>query len=187
MNISGRKTFNILFKNLISAAATLILTSIGPASATQSLSSDYINAGGDYLDDRSSPESLLHSYYNAVVRQEYLRAFSYIDHRPQQPTAGEIQKFASGYEHTVSVRLKIGEENGDGGAGTITYCLPVALEATLDNGKKQVFSGSYNFRLVSALDQQMWPFYPLMITKGDLKLSHKPFEESVPASCDPDS
>ncbi|WP_147272198.1 hypothetical protein [Phyllobacterium salinisoli] len=136
-----------------------------------------------YTDDRTSPTSLLKSYYNAIARRQYLRAFGYLEHGGT-PTAAKLKKFAAGYAHTVSIRLKIGEENGDGGAGSVTYCLPVALESTLDNGKKQIFSGYYRFVYVSADLQQTSPFIPLLITKGDLHPSQKPFEESVPASCD---
>ncbi|WP_407865358.1 hypothetical protein [Phyllobacterium phragmitis] len=185
MKYSGRKLTSLPFHKLVSGSALVILASVSASSAAQQPSSNYLDTR-TYIDDRSSTVSLLHSYYNAIARQEYLRAFSYIKHGAQPPTAEEFQKFADGYEHTVSVKVKIGEENGDGGAGTVWYCLPVALEATLDDGRKQVFSGYYHFMQESAADQQMWPFVPLMITKGDLQLSHRPFEESVPASCNPD-
>jgi hypothetical protein len=31
----------------------------------------------DYLDDRSTPEAVISSYYNAINRAEYARAYSY--------------------------------------------------------------------------------------------------------------
>lgn len=176
------------FGSRLAASVLAVLASVAPSTARQSASDQHVSVFRNdprvYIDDRTSPTSLLKSYYNAIARQQYLRAFSYLEHGGQQPAAADLKKFADGYAHTVSVRLKIGAENGDGGAGSVTYCLPVALEATLDTGKKKVFSGSYRFVYVSADDQQMWPFVPLTITKGDLHPSQRPFEQSVPASCD---
>ncbi len=171
---------------VISALAMLI--SVAPSAARQPTPDRNVSVFRDdpsvYIDDRSSSASLLRSYYNAVARKQYLRAFNYLDHGGETPTAEDLKKFADGYTHTVSFRLKIGKENGDGGAGSVVYCLPVALEATLDNGRKQVFSGYYRFLYISADNQIMPPFRPMTITKGDLHLSQKPFEKSVPASCD---
>ncbi|MGH6859926.1 MAG: hypothetical protein ACRECY_06700, partial [Phyllobacterium sp.] len=37
----------------------------------------------EYLDDRSTPETVIKSYYNAINRQEYARAYSY--YAPDSP------------------------------------------------------------------------------------------------------
>ena len=72
-----------------------------------------------YLDDRSTPEQVVTSMYNAINRQEYLRAHSYYD----PGTAPEWPAFREGYQNTASVRLRTGEIITEGAAGTtVTGC-----------------------------------------------------------------
>ncbi len=54
-----------------------------------------------YLDDRSTAAALVRSFYNAVNRREYARAYSYFGDHAAQPYAG----FAAGYADTVSVSV----------------------------------------------------------------------------------
>ncbi len=58
-----------------------------------------------YLDDRSDPAALIRSYYNAVARHEYARAWSYFGEA--KPVA-DYPSFTAGYADTESVELSLG-------------------------------------------------------------------------------
>ena len=47
----------------------------------------------EFIDDRSSPERVLLSLYNAISRQEYLRAWSYFG----EGAAPSFEAFRDGY------------------------------------------------------------------------------------------
>ena len=85
----------------------------------------------DYRDDRSTPESLVQSLYNAIDRHEYLRGWSYFSDDSGRPT---FDDFAAGYEDTDTVRLKVGEVTSEGAAGSIFSAVPVAIEGTKTDG-----------------------------------------------------
>ena len=78
----------------IAIAGTLLLTH--PAQAADA---------SPYLDDRSTPEQLVRSLYNAINRQEYARAYTYFDPAP----AADFDTYVAGFENTVRVDLALGE------------------------------------------------------------------------------
>ena len=58
-----------------------------------------------YIDDRSSAAAIVNSFYNAVNRKEYARAWDYFgDEKP----AKDIEVFAKGYENTTQVNVATG-------------------------------------------------------------------------------
>ena len=67
-----------------------------------------------YLDDRSTPESLVRSLYNAINRQEYARAYTYFD----PPPAADFDAYVAGFENTERVDLALGEPFEEGAAGS---------------------------------------------------------------------
>src|SRR4051812_40022859 len=75
-----------------------------------------------YLDDRSTAEAVIRSYYDAVNRQEYARAYSYWE-RPLQP----FDDFTAGYADTASVEVSFGVGGGGVGAGQLYFTVPVTL------------------------------------------------------------
>lgn len=135
----------------------------------------------DYLDDRSTPQKLLESYYNAVNRKEYARAYSYYAQDTQE---ADFNNYAKGYETTQSVTIKLGSTQPDPGAGQIYWTLPVAVESTLDDGKKQVYTGCYTISMTNPAMQEVPPFKPMSIRTGTLSKSPKPLAESVPEECE---
>src|SRR6185437_14929751 len=61
-----------------------------------------------YLDDSSSAVEVIRSYYNAINRQEYARAYDYWE---SGATASQLQpfdQFRQGYAQTASVDLTTG-------------------------------------------------------------------------------
>ncbi|MEX6508311.1 hypothetical protein [Jiella sp. M17.18] len=142
---------------LAGLSAATVLAAAAPASAA---------GPAKYLDNRSTAVTLVRSLYNAVNRHEYLRAWSYFADSAGQ---GSFDSFAKGYENTKKVRVKFGKPMDDGAAGSIYTNLPVVVEATTTDGKKTVFSGCYETRLVQPAVQATPPFKPLQIVKAKLQ------------------
>ncbi len=132
------------------------------------------NSLPDYRDDRSTPEAVLKSLYNAVERQEYLRAWSYFADEPDRP---DFSTFAKGYEGTEHVRLKLGAAVEEGAAGSLYYSVPAVVEAKGSAGM-QVFAGCYQLRLIQPAVQEEPPFRPMSIIKGALEKSDASFDKA---------
>ena len=128
-----------------------------------------------YIDDRSSPERVVISLYNAINRHEYLRAWSYF----QEETAPPFDIFSEGYADTAQVELRIGEVQTEGAAGSIHSLVPLALQATSNDGSVTVFTGCYHLTQVQPGAQAEPPFRPILIDDGQLEESNKPFIEAM--------
>jgi hypothetical protein len=132
-----------------------------------------------YIDDRSSAAAIVDSFYNAVNRKEYARAWDYFgDEKP----AKDVETFAKGYENTTQVNVTTGNVAAEGAAGSTFYYVPVAIISFSKDGTEQVFSGCYTARLANPAIQEP-PFRPLHIEKGELKLSEQSYEDAVPENC----
>ena len=131
-----------------------------------------------YLDDRSSPQALVRSLYNAVNRKEYARAWSYFAAKP----AADLTAYADGYTATQSVNLVVGTPATEGAAGSTYSTLPVAIAAEDTGGNLAVFAGCYVVRLANP-DVQGDDFQPLSIEKATLSPAQVPVEKALPTSC----
>lgn len=134
----------------------------------------------DYLDDRSTPQKLLESYYNAINRKEYARAYSYY---AEGQLGTDFEDYAKGYEGTQSVLVKLGNSEPDPGAGQIYWSVPIAIESTLTEGKSQVYTGCYTISMSNPAMQTVPPFKPMAIMAGTLSKSPLPLDKSVPEEC----
>ena len=155
----------------IFAAAALVATT---ATVSVSVSQEV----APYLDDRSTAERVVSSLYNAIDRQEYLRAHSYFD--PE--SAPDYDTFREGYATTQNVSLRLGKTSSDGAAGTIHFAVPVAIEAVTDEGTA-VFTGCYYLSQVQPAVQEVPPFRPMGIDSGKLSKVDTPFETAM-GECD---
>ncbi len=97
-----------------------------------------------YLDDRSTPTGLVLSYYNAINRHEYLRAYSYWQDKTQLPS---FDQFANGYQDTASVQVSLGAMGLSVGAGQTYYTVPVLLKSETTGGEQQTYSGCFTMHL----------------------------------------
>jgi hypothetical protein len=132
-----------------------------------------------YVDDRSGPAKLIESFYNAVNRKEYGRAWSYFgDTKPSADFAG----FSSGYSQTSEIAVETGRVSEEGAAGSVYYSVPVAILAYSQDGSDKVFAGCYRLRLADPAVQGQ-DFRPLQIEKGALKSVETEFADSVPETC----
>jgi Protein of unknown function (DUF1176) len=133
----------------------------------------------NYLDDRSDAAAIVKSFYNAINRREFSRAWSYFGET--KPSA-DFESFAAGYEGTKSVRVVTGEPSIEGAAGGTFFNLPVAIAATGADDTERVFAGCYTARLVNPQIQEP-PFTGLHIERGTLKPSDLSAEGALPAQC----
>ncbi len=144
-----------------SAPATSIPgPTLNPPSATEGMPPAY-------MDDRSSGETLMRSYVNAINRKEYVRAYSYWE--PQAQQRPPFDRFEQGFANTASVELTIGTVTGDAGAGQFYNSVPVVLVSHLTNGQTQTFAGCYVTHLGSPSAQGAPPFQPLGFRSADVR------------------
>src|SRR5690349_12847175 len=90
------------------------------------------------VDDRSTAEAVIASYYNAINRVEYARAFSYYG---ESMEPDDYDKWETGYLDTFRVDVEFGQTTDDGAAGSIYYNVPVKLTAETSEGNYRYFTG----------------------------------------------
>ncbi len=134
-----------------------------------------------YLDDSSTATGLIQSYFNAINRFEYLRAYSYW----RNPSTTFAQ-FQQGYADTSSVQLTIGPVGHDEGAGQIYFTVGVALVAQTTNNQTQTFIGCYAMHMSQPVIQGAPPFDPLKIEKANVSQvdNSSNLSDLLPHACD---
>ncbi len=90
-------------------------------------------------------------YYAALNARDYETAWQqWGENGPSNQT---LTAFTAGFAHTQSTQVTIGKlEPSEGGAGSIYQTVPVTVDATLDDGKHQRFTGEYIVRRVNGVD-----------------------------------
>jgi hypothetical protein len=98
-----------------------------------------------FYENRDTGIKTLKSYYNAINRKEYDRAYSYFEGapNPDPSVAPPYQQFVAGYSDTTSVALAVGTETVDAGAGNLFSTVPVVLIAKHTDSSTATFSGCY--------------------------------------------
>lgn len=104
--------------------------------------------------------AVIRRYYAALNARDFPTAWDLWgeEGRPGQSFAA----FKAGFARTRSTNVTIGNlEPGSGAAGSVYQPVPVTVEATLDDGVRQRFSGTYVLRRVNHVDgasaaQQRW-------------------------------
>ena len=122
-----------------------------------------------YIDDRSTGEAVVRSFYNAVNRREYARAYAYWE--PGASGLAPFAAFAAGYANTSSVTLLSGRGTSDVGAGQLFYSVPVVLTVSNADGSTTMFSGCYKLHLGSPNAQATQPYRPLAIQSAKISQS----------------
>lgn len=143
-------------------------TASGEGSATEEIAEPNPGEGDEYRDDRSTAEAVIESYYNAINRQEYVRAYSYWEPEAAESELPPFEEFQEGYAQTVSVDLTIGTVTSDAGAGQLYYAVPVALVAEQTDGTTQTFVGCYQLHLANPAAQGEPPFRPMGIRSASI-------------------
>jgi hypothetical protein len=122
-----------------------------------------------YLDDLSDPLQVLRSYFNAINRKEYVRAYTYWETAAATSQLPPYNTFAQGYQDTASVQLTTGTVTSDHGAGQIYWSVPVTLAATTTSGAAQTFVGCYKLHLGQPANYGAPPFHPLGIISANIQ------------------
>jgi hypothetical protein len=118
-----------------------------------------------FIDDRSNAIQLIRSYYNAINRHEYARAYAYWNGNDQPyPT------FEKGFATTAEVKISIATITGGAAAGTTYYSLPIAITATDTAGKTQIYVGFYEIALSNPGNYGAPPILPMHINKAVVQL-----------------
>jgi hypothetical protein len=112
---------------------------------------------------------VLSSFYDAVNRREYARAFSYWEPEAAARELPPFDQFMLGYADTMSVDLTIGDVGTGVGAGQLYFTVPVALVSTLTDGSQQTFIGCYTLHLSRPQLQAVPPFRPLAIERASIQ------------------
>ena len=136
-----------------------------PGQSAAQPSASPTNAQTTYLDDRSSAEDLIRSYYDAIARRQYLRAYGYWEPSTTLPT---FDAFAKGFESTTAVQVQFGTVGGGAGAGQLYWSVPAVVLATTTAGP-QAFVGCYTVHLARPEIQTAPPFKSMAIQTGPLQ------------------
>jgi hypothetical protein len=103
-------------------------------------------------DNPNSPVDLLASYYNAIDRQEYQRAYGY-----WQTPPSDYDTFVRGYADTTSVLLIVRPPTRiDVGAGNAYTQIPTVLVASRTDGSTQSFAGCYTAHRINLQPSDTW-------------------------------
>jgi len=122
-----------------------------------------------YIDDRSTPSQVIVSLYNAINRQEYLRAYNYWVN--PSSSQGSFESFANGYKDTASVNLVFGQITGGAGAGQLYYTVPVILKTIAKDGTHANYAACYIVHQAQPGFFGEPPFIPMNIDQGSAKPS----------------
>ncbi|MEM5585847.1 hypothetical protein WNZ15_25550 [Roseibium sp. AS2] len=133
-----------------------------------------------YLDDRSTPQKLVQSYYYAISNRFYAQAYSYF----QEGSAPKnFDTWVKGYADTGSVEVRFGETAPDPGAGQIHWALPVAIAARKTDGTATVFTGCYTIHMTNLGMQSAPPYQPMGIVSASLRATDQSFGKVSPGPC----
>ncbi len=135
----------------------------GPVPTPAASSPDDV-ASPRFIDDRSDGAEVVRSYFNAINRHEYVRAYSYWEAAAAASQLPPYDQFEKGYENTDSVQLTTGQVTNGFGAGQIYYQVPVALVSKETDGTTQTFVGCYTLHIGRPENQTAPPFQPLSIS-----------------------
>jgi hypothetical protein len=118
---------------------------------------DYSSAS--YLDDRSTPSTLVLSYANAINRNEYLRAYAYWIN--PSTYLGTLEAFTSSMTNVSSVQTSLGPISSEGAAGSIYYTVPVLFKYTKKDSSIDRYAACYLLRFPQPGNYGSPPITPL--------------------------
>ncbi|MCO6385468.1 DUF1176 domain-containing protein [Aliihoeflea sp. 40Bstr573] len=148
-------------------------------SAATLLMSSAALAQTDFIDDRSSPDAVIRSLYNAIEREEFARAYSYF----ANPPADSVEAYANGYADTDTSELLLGVPAEEGAAGSVYYRLPLVLRSVATDGTETIYAGCYTLQAPNPANFADG-YTPMAIEDGDLRVTHSAFgPEALPRQC----
>jgi hypothetical protein len=111
----------------------------------------------------SDPGEVLREYYAAIQKRDYDRAYSLWADGGRASKQTRAQ-FAAGFAETSKVSIAVSDSTHlEGAAGSRYLTVPVAVDATLSDGRHQHFVGSYVLRRAmvdgATAEQREWRIY----------------------------
>lgn len=132
-----------------------------------------------FIDDRSSPDAVIRSLYNAIDRAEFARAYSYF----ANPPADSVEDYAAGFADTQATELLLGAAAEEGAAGSVYYRQPLALRSVATDGTETVYAGCYTLQAPNPANFADG-YAPMAIEDGALQVSDAAFgPEALPRTC----
>jgi heat shock protein HslJ len=134
-----------------------------PDTRTSSSESDIVP---QLFENPDSPVSLLASYYNAINRGEYERAYSYWE-TPQET----LEAFTGGFADTASVQVLVEPPTHyEGAAGSVYVSIPTVLIAQHNDSSKHMFAGCFvarksNLSPPDVPEEPIWYLYSADISE----------------------
>jgi hypothetical protein len=140
-----------------------------------------------YLDDRSTPEAVISSYYDAINRKEYARAYSYWEFQAAQTEIPDFDAFQQGFADIASVQLTTGYVASDVAAGQLYFSVPITLVAAMSDDSTQTFTGCFTLHLAQPSFQAAPPYRPMGIRTADIQQVENDADTAMlmAASCPP--
>jgi len=123
----------------------------------------------NYIDDRSTPSQVIVSFYNAIDRKEYSRAYGYW--ADPATSLGSFNSWVNGYGDTASVKLVFGQLTGDPGMSQVYYTVPVILKVTSKNNTQANYSACYVVHETTPDVFGAPPISPMSIAQGSAQPS----------------
>lgn len=155
----------IIVTSLLSTFALTTFLSTPFASQSHRISAQ-LDAQEQEYENLDSPVDLLASYYNAINRQEYERAYGYWETAPDS-----FEEFANGFADTVNVQLIVQPPTRiEGAAGSLYVAIPTVLIAEHTDDTQHLYSGSFvtrksNLQTPDILEEEVWHIYSASVVE----------------------
>ena len=133
----------------------------------------------DYLDDRSTPQRLIASYFNALNNNEFARAWSYWDNEIEGTS---FEDFVEGFTGVENIKFRLGAPVSEGAAGSIFTQVPYVMRTLDADGWREVYQGCFLTRIATPSIQSP-PFTGLHFWEGYLKPVEGDFKNTAPGEC----
>jgi hypothetical protein len=159
----------------------VLLSQLGTYLAKANYTQGFPTAAGEtpFYENRNDPVAALKSFYNAINRREYERAYSYFENaqNPAPTLAPPFPQFQNGFADTTQVTLAVGKVYSGAAAGSLYATFSAVITATHADGSKHIFAGCYtmrrtNFGISEDPNAILWRIY-------SAKLSEVPATSSV--------
>lgn len=114
-------------------------------------------------DTSVTPAQLVRRYYDAIQARDYDMAYA-LWGQSGQASGKNRADFAAGFAQTTQVRATVSDSvQMEGAAGSQYATVPVVVDATLRDGARQHFEGSYTLRRAmvdgATPEQRRWHIY----------------------------
>ena len=116
-----------------------------------------VPAAQSALADVADPTTLLRSYFDALNRRGFARAYTYWDNLGQA-SKQTFAQFEQGYAATRQVTVDLGTPQENAGAGNVYADVPVSIIATQSDGSTRTYKGTYTAHRanIPPFDQLGW-------------------------------